>query len=318
MTTAHRHSAPTSGFRHEAFLYGGSDAFVDGISAFIRGGVAAGEPTLVVVDARKIGRLREALGDDAGGALFADMADVGANPARIIPAWREFVAAHAAPGRRLRGIGEPVHAGRSADEMVECHRHEALLNLAFADAAAFWLVCPYDTEALDPEVIEDARRTHPAIVEDGVARESALFDGLEAVAAPFADPLPDSPAGAAAHEVHLDALFAVRVFVRAQAVRAGLGAERTRDLLVAVNEVATNTVRHGGGSGRLLVWEEPGALVCEIRDDGRIADPLAGRTRPEREQVGGYGLWLANQLCDLVQVRAYATGGAVRLRMRRG
>ena len=318
MTTAYRHHAPAEGFRHEAFIYAGDDAFVDGVGAFVRDGVAAGEPTLVVVDASKIRRMREALGDDADGALFADMGEVGANPARIIPAWREFVAAHAAPGRPLRGVGEPVHSARTADEMVECHRHEALLNLAFADARAFWLVCPYDTDALAPEVVEDARRTHPAVVEDGVARESALFDGLGAVAAPFSDPLPDPPANAAEHEVHVDALFAVRVFVRAQAVWAGLGANRTRDLLVAINEVATNTVRHGGGRGRLLVWQEPGALVCEIRDEGRIADPLAGRRRPRQGQVGGYGLWLANQLCDLVQVRAYANGGAVRLRMRRG
>jgi anti-sigma regulatory factor (Ser/Thr protein kinase) len=318
LTTAHRHHAPAEGLRHEAFIYAGDDAFVDGAGAFVRDGVAAGEPTLVVVGEPKIERLREALGDDADGALFADMAEVGANPARIIPAWREFVGAHAAHGRRLRGVGEPVHPGRSADEVVECHRHEALLNLAFADAPAFWLLCPYDTDALAPKVVEDARRTHPAVVEDGVTHESALFDGLAAVAAPFADPLPDPPADAAGHDVHLDALFAVRVFVRARAIRAGLGAERTRDLLVAVNEVATNTVRHGGGRGRLLVWEEPGALVCEVRDDGRIADPLAGRRRPRRGQIGGYGLWLANQLCDLVQVRAYATGGAVRLHMRRG
>jgi anti-sigma regulatory factor (Ser/Thr protein kinase) len=318
LTTAHPHPAPAEGFRHEAFLYAGDGAFVEAMGAFVRDGLAAGEPTLVAVGGRKVGLLRAALGDDADRALFADMADVGDNPARIIPAWREFVAAHAAPGRRLRGIGEPVHAGRSADEMVECHRHEALLNLAFADAPAFRLVCPYDTDALAPEDVEDARRTHPAIIEDGVARESAQFDGLDAVAAPFAVPLPDPPAGAAEHEVHVEALVAVRAMVREHAVRAGLGAERTRDLLLAVNEVATNTVRHGGGRGRLLVWEDSDALVCEIRDDGRIADPLAGRRRPGRGQVGGYGLWLANQLCDLVQVRAYATGGAVRLQMRRG
>jgi anti-sigma regulatory factor (Ser/Thr protein kinase) len=317
VTTAQTQQAPDGAFRHEAYFYAGSDAFVDGMSAFVGDGIAAGDPTLVVVGAPKIRLLREALGRDAKSVLFADMADVGANPARIIPAWRDFVAAHAA-GRALRGIGEPVHPGRGPSEMVECHRHEALLNIAFAGTPAFWLVCPYDTDALDREVVEAARRTHPAVVEDGVARDSALFDGPDSAAAPFADALPDPPADAAEHEVHIDALFAIRVFVRGQAVCAGLGADRTRDLLVAVNEVATNTVRHGGGAGRLLVWQEPGALVAEVRDRGRITDPLAGRARPEKNQLGGYGLWLANQLCDLVQVRAYATGGAVRLHMRRG
>jgi anti-sigma regulatory factor (Ser/Thr protein kinase) len=297
-------------------MYAGIDEFVAAMSAFLRDGVAADEPGLVVVSARKIRLLREALGADADAVLFADMADVGANPARIIPAWREFVSEHAGAGRALRGIGEPIYPERSPVEMVECHRHEALLNVAFADTPAFHLVCPYDTTALPPEVVETARRTHPAVVEDGLAAQSALFDGLEAVAEPFADPLSAPPPDAAELEVRLDALSAVRRFVRRQAALAAMSAERTRDLLVAVNEIATNSVRHGGGRGLLLIWREPGTLLCEVRDGGRIAQPLVGRVRPERGQVGGYGVWLANQLCDLVQVRAYRSGGAVRLHMR--
>jgi anti-sigma regulatory factor (Ser/Thr protein kinase) len=287
------------------------------MSAFLRAGVAADEPSLVVVSARKIALLREALDGDADGVLFADMAGVGSNPARIIPAWRDFVAAHGDTGRPLRGIGEPIYPERSPAEMVECHRHEALLNIAFADTPAFHLVCPYDTTALDPEVVDTARRTHPAVVEDGVAGVSALFDGLDAVAEPFADPLPPPPADATEVEIAPGALRAARRFVRGAAAAAPpLTAERTRDLVVAVNEIATNAVVHGGGRGRLLAWREPAALVFEVRDAGRIAHPLAGRVRPQRGQIGGYGLWLANQLCDLVQVRAYGSAGVVRLHMR--
>ncbi|HEX2104001.1 MAG TPA: sensor histidine kinase [Solirubrobacteraceae bacterium] len=307
-----RRDAP---FRHEAVMYAGLDEFADRMSAFIRDGVAAGEPTLVVVSAEKIARLRAELGADAEGVLFADMADVGANPGRIIPAWREFVSAHATGGRPLRGIGEPIHPERSACELVECHRHEALLNLAFADTRAFWLVCPYDTDALAPAVVETARRTHPSVVSGGVAHDSALFDGLQAIAAPFADPLADPPAEAPRAEIGLDALGAVRRFVLAHA-SAVLSPERANDLLLAVNELATNTVRHGGGHGVLTIWREPGALICDVTDAGRIEQPLVGRVRPRPAQIGGYGLWLANQLCDLVQVRAFATGGAVRVHMR--
>jgi anti-sigma regulatory factor (Ser/Thr protein kinase) len=307
-------TAPAA-FRHEAVLYAGLDEFTERMATFIRDGVAAGEPTLVVVSAVKIARLRAELGPDAEHVLFADMADVGANPGRIIPAWRDFVAEHGAAGRALRGIGEPIFPERSASELVECHRHEALLNLAFADAPSFWLVCPYDTEALPAAVVETARRTHPAVVAGGVAQDSAQFDGLDAIAAPFDDPLPEPPPSARAMEIGLDALAALRRFVAAHAGGV-LRRERTDDLLLAVNELATNTVRHGGGRGVLLVWREPGALVCEVRDTGRIEQPLAGRVRPRLGQVGGYGLWLANQLCDLVQVRAFADGGAVRLHMR--
>jgi anti-sigma regulatory factor (Ser/Thr protein kinase) len=303
-------------FRHEAVLYAGIDEFVPTMGAFIRDAVAADEPILVVVGAAKIAALREELDRDAEAVLFADMADVGANPARIIPAWREFVDERSASGRPVRGIGEPIYPERGPAEMVECHRHEWLLNLAFADAPGFWLVCPYDTEALDPAVVETARRTHPYVVADGEARVSPLYDGVPAIAEPFGDPLPDPPPHADEYEVRLDGLAGLRRLVERHAARAQLSADRTLDLLVAVNEIATNSVRHGGGRGRLLLWREPDALVCEVRDTGRIQQPLVGRERPQRGQVGGYGVWLANQLCDLVQVRAFRTGGAVRLHMR--
>src|SRR5205085_3309388 len=135
-------------FRHEALLYAGRDEFVDRVGAFVRDAMAADEPVLAVVDSEKIDLLRRALGGDAEGVFFADMHELGGNPARIIPAWREFVAAPATTGRRVRGVGEPIWPGRSEAELAECRRHESLLNLAFADGRSWWLVCPYDTEAL--------------------------------------------------------------------------------------------------------------------------------------------------------------------------
>ena len=44
-------------------------------------------------------------------------------------------------------------------------------------------------------------------------------------------------------------------------------------------------------------------------------DPLVGRVKPVPTQVGGRGLWLANQFCDLVQIRSGDDGTAVRLQM---
>jgi anti-sigma regulatory factor (Ser/Thr protein kinase) len=240
---------------------------------------------------------------------------VGANPGRIIAAWRDFVDHHAGTGRRLRGIGEPVNPRRSGAELSECHRHEELLNLAFADVDDFWLMCPYDTTALDAEVIERAQATHPRLVEDGVSRESGRYDA-RAPAAPCAEPLPE-PAGEAEElVVRGGRLDAVRALVRRHAEAAGLTASRRDDLLLAANEVAANTVRHGGGRGLLRVWRDGQALICEVRDAGSIGEPLAGRLPPAPERGGGYGLWLVNQVCDLVQLRTFATGSVVRLHMR--
>lgn len=302
-------------FRHEALFYAGQVDFVDRTTSFIRDSVNADEPVLVVVGAEKIDMLRSELGGDAAGVRFADMADVGHNPARIIPAWRDFVAEHAAAGGRFRGVGEPIWAGRSPEELVECERHESLLNFAFADAPAWWLVCPYDTEALDPSVIEEAQRNHPFVLEGGVSRQSAVCRDLAAVAEPFDHPLPEPPGPLEEMSFDADQLEAVRKFASRHAAACGLGSARVDDLAIAVNEVATNSLRHGGGRGVARMWQSGSDLICEIRDEGRIDHPLAGRERPSADQEGGFGLWLVHQLCDLVQMRSFPTGSVVRLHM---
>jgi anti-sigma regulatory factor (Ser/Thr protein kinase) len=82
-----------------------------------------------------------------------------------------------------------------------------------------------------------------------------------------------------------------------------------------VNELATNSVRHAGGRGNLSIWREAGAILCEVRDSGQIGDPLVGRRRPAFGESSGHGLWLVNQVCDLVQIRSLPSGNAVRLHM---
>ena len=63
------------------------------------------------------------------------------------------------------------------------------------------------------------------------------------------------------------------------------------------------------------MWSERGKLVCQIEDGGRIRDPLAGRTRG-LPGIGGLGLWMVNQLCDLVEVRTGASGSTIRVHAR--
>jgi anti-sigma regulatory factor (Ser/Thr protein kinase) len=304
-------------FRHDALLYGGDDDFVTQVSAFIRDGIDAGEPTLAVVSAEKIDALRQTLGDDVSGVQFADMGLVGDNPARIIPAWQSFLEEHAVDGRPVRGVGEPISAARNSAELIECQRHESLLNLAFAETGPWWLICPYDTTALDPIVIDEARRSHPGVIESGLKTLSAEYRGLAAISDPFDEPLPE-PA-APVFELPFDAtrLAEVRVEARRRAAAAGLSEDRVSDFVLAVSEVATNSVRHATGTGVVRIWAEPAALVCEVHDEGQITMPLLGRRRPAPDQGGGYGVWLVNQLCELVQVRTAPTGNVVRMHMRR-
>src|ERR671922_1187553 len=164
----------TAEFRHEALLYPGPTAFLDRVAPFVEDAVDQGQPVMVALEAGKLRALRERLGADADRVIFADMVELGSNPARIIPAWREFVDAH--EGRSIRGVGEPIWPERTGAELVECQCHEALLNKAFDGAGDFHLVCPYDTQSLHPAVIEEAGRSHPIVS----ARESASYRGAEA------------------------------------------------------------------------------------------------------------------------------------------
>ncbi len=262
--------------------------------------------------------MRLALGSHghAEGIGFLEFDELGRNPARIIPAWRQFYDAASEGGRRVRGIGEPIWAGRNSAEIEECRRHESLLNLAFSDAEGFWLRCPYDRASLDPEVIAGACCTHPQLCEAGSSVPSDSYPGAGGLPGPFEGELP-APDPAAAEISFSEAdLRAVRRFATRQGEAAGLTAERAEDLALAVNELAANTIRYAGGRGLARAWQADGELVCEVEDGGRIEDPLAGRRRPDPEQISGRGLWIANQVADLLEIRSTRTGTRARLHMR--
>jgi anti-sigma regulatory factor (Ser/Thr protein kinase) len=96
-----------------------------------------------------------------------------------------------------------------------------------------------------------------------------------------------------------------------------LGHERAEELVLAANEVASNSVRHGGGRGTMRMWSEQDTLLIEIHDRGHIEEPLATRSCPAPDHPDGRGLWLVNELCDQVEIRSSSEGSVIRLHMRR-
>lgn len=298
-------------FRHEALLYEGKGGFLEGTLPFIREGLRADEPVMVVVPQEKIDWLTAELGDDAGWVEFADMDVVGRNPARLIGLWRSFTESHAyAPA--LRGIGEPATATRDPEELDECRRHESLLNQAFDDERDFWLLCPYDTTALPRVSVDGARATHPLVCEHGEAQPSDAFTERGGT---LSGPLARVPDDATTLEFGEGDLRAVRSFTEREALARGMAPGQVVDLVFAAGELAANSVRHGGGGGSASVWRDGDAIVLEVRDPGVLADPLVGRLQPRVDQIAGRGMWLVNQLCDLVQLRSGARGTTVRVHL---
>jgi anti-sigma regulatory factor (Ser/Thr protein kinase) len=130
---------------------------------------------------------------------------------------------------------------------------------------------------------------------------SQQLEALAALDEPFAE-----PRDAAVLHYEEGSLDTLRRFVTAHATRIGLGRLRTLDLVIAVHELASNSVTRGGGCGTLRLWHAQRKVVCEVRD---LRDPLEDR----RQGATGQALWLANRLCDLVQVRATSDEMIVRV-----
>jgi len=315
-----RVTATDARFRHEAMLYAGPEQFVERTGAFVRDALAADEPIMVAVAEPRASMLRGVLGRDARRVDFIDMEQVGRNPARVIPVWADWVGRHAASGRRFRGVGEPVWPGRAASEIVECRQHEQLLNVAFDGGPGWWLVCPYDVGALPFDAIIGAYNTHPGLTDvSGRSRLGSYPHPAMTREAMFSAPLPEPKAPAPYRAgFDRDSLHVLRKEVTAYAAAEGLDRQRVTDLAFAAHELACNSVMHGGGAGTLRLWREGGRLVCEVRDKGVIEDCLVGCRHPGGA-VGGAGLWLVNQLADLVQIRSAPDfGTVVRIQMALG
>ncbi|MEV6983520.1 sensor histidine kinase [Sphaerisporangium sp. NPDC051017] len=298
-------------FRHVGLFYRDEIEYTSRCTAFLREALALGDPAMVAVPGGGEA-IRAGLGDDAGRVKFADMAVAGRNPGRIIPSVL-LAFAHAHPGRRVWIIGEPIWKGRTELEYPACATHEALINAAFAGREAT-ILCPYDTTGLEARALADAERTHPLLQDAAGSRPSPAYTGPAQAAALFDEPLPAPPPHAASHTFNgTGGLPGVRAFLADCGASAGLDERRVGDVLIAMNELATNTAEYTCGPGTVTVWLEDGTLVCQLDDSGQITDPLAGRIPPPDHTRRGRGLVIVNELADLVRVHHRPSGTSVRL-----
>jgi anti-sigma regulatory factor (Ser/Thr protein kinase) len=288
-------------FDHPALFYRGWADYLAGTVPFIRDGLAADQRVAVAVPGPNLQLLRSALGGDAGRIRMLDMTTVGRNPGQIIPGVLRAFADESADGGRVRIIGEPIWPGRTDVEYPACVQHEALINRAF-EGRPVTILCPYHAAGLAPEVLADAEATHPVLVDREGERRSPAF-APDTVVDRYNLPLPVPPGDCATLRFDIDGLAAVRRFVSGHAAAAGLSEARVDDLMMVVNELATNSVVHGGGGGTVRIWAEPGHVGCETSDAGQIVDPLAGRTPVPLTGESGRGLLLVNRLADRVYFR---------------
>lgn len=298
-------------YRHEALLWHDRTDFTASLMPFITEGLDAGEPVMVAVFGEHGDWIRGGLGTKSDQVRFVDMAELGRNPAKIIPAWQEFLDTEAGGSRPARGVGEPIWAGRQADELIECQLHEALLNVAVDPTTPFWLVCPYDADHLESAVIDEAYRSHPVVVEADAYSGSTTYAGRAHVEAMLGRDLPTLAGEPTIIPFTSHNLGRLRTFLKLEGHVAGLAVQQAANLSAVSCGLAADSLARGATGGTIRVWRQPRSVVCEVVDDTHLADPLVGRRAPLTENADA--IWAANQLCDLVQVRTTPGGTTVRV-----
>jgi anti-sigma regulatory factor (Ser/Thr protein kinase) len=302
--------ARVSRLRHAALLYASPGAFAAGVAGFVRAAAQAGGPVLVACAGPSLDVLRPRLDGHGRLVTWADMRSIGLNPARLIDEIRLFAGQHR--GRGIWCVQEPAWPARTPEELREVIRHEALVNLALADVPLS-VLCPYDMR-LGAGLMASVERTHPALIRGGRRGPSSIY---AAGTVPEECDLPlTAPPAAAETLQYRDDLAGVRHFAASRARQAGLPQRRVGDLVIAVGELAANTLTHTSGPGTLTLWVAESEIICQVSDGGQITDLLAGRLKRDPVAAGGgRGLWVVQQVCDLVEIRTSAAGTAIRLHM---
>ncbi|MEU5783404.1 ATP-binding protein [Micromonospora lupini] len=113
-------------------------------------------------------------------------------------------------------------------------------------------------------------------------------------------------------------LTRVRREVEAVSRRCGLDHDEIENWVIAVNELMINAIRHGGGTGGLLLLLDD-QLTCEVTDQGwgfNTAHYFPRTERPPLSDTGGMGLWVVGHMADYVLVESGSTGTTIRIAAR--
>jgi anti-sigma regulatory factor (Ser/Thr protein kinase) len=305
-------------------VYGSDDELLAIAVPFLRGGLAAGEPTLVSLDQREERLVLDALGGDERLTLLPG-SRLGGGPFTTLDQHRRRLTGLLDGGApRVRLFGQVPHDDLGPTAWDGWARYEAALNHVCAPLEV-WAVCPYDGRLVDGAVLEDVVCTHPRLATaggpdrgPGAAHTSEVNDNYAEPAAflaararssldPLEDGVPDVTHG---DPTPVDA----RRAIGALAEGLPLGADAADRLVLAVSELVTNAVVHGRPPVDLRAWAGEGRIVVTVRDAGTGPDdPFVGLLPQQDTAVGGLGLWMVNQSCARVALVRDDDGFVVRV-----
>ncbi|RZT86495.1 anti-sigma regulatory factor (Ser/Thr protein kinase) [Pseudonocardia sediminis] len=299
-------------FAHGLVSHDGPADFVGRVAPLAEAALSRGDQVTLAVSPASEELLRDRLGGERVSTLTA-LAPAARGSGQTVAAWRaRELRALCSAGRDVFVVTEHDAAldGPDGSYWTEL---EAALNISLGGLPVTQ-VCGYPQIPLHQVVADAALVNHPLLLRAGELMHNPEHRSPAQVMAnlPVAPPELLGPPDVFLRYNTFE-LARVRDAVE-DAVR-GSELERTRgeDLVLAVNEIATNAVEHGSSQAELFLWAGPDELVCELHDEGRLEQPLIGLAPPHPSQARGRGTWIARQLCDALHVWRDSGGTHVRL-----
>ena len=291
---------------HEAFFYSSDKEFTDRLAPFLRDAVASNHGAVAVATERRIELLRKRLGGDADSVSFFDANGWYRRPGAALIAWRDALDQQLRDGvGMVRAIGE-IQYGNDGAAIRNWARYESLVNRGFAGHPV-WLVCAYNTEMVPPEILAEARRTHPVTSTHTARTPSAphfAAHELGAVLAP-ADNRADAQERSCVMVAATDDLTEVRRSVRWEAQSAGLAVDTVDDLLLAVSELLAKSLSDGGPTATIRTARQDGEWFCEIQSRRVLSNAIGSES-------DDLALLIGRVISDRVEVADDADGSLVR------
>jgi anti-sigma regulatory factor (Ser/Thr protein kinase) len=305
-------AASTAGAVHEAVLYTTPDELAERLGPRLQASLDDDAPVVAVLDAPTRAEVRRVLGADADRVAFPDPAAVHSLPPfTVAMRWARLSRKVRTPSAHATVVGQHVEGlpvgGENHWARLDIGLNVAVVGLPIA------VLCPYRID--DPELAR-VQAIHPRLTTVGGSISSDGYRPPVEALVEFPPP-PPPDLGPAAAELAFAAgdLGLLRHLVAEVAARDGTAPERVADLVLAVNEIGSNSVEHGPGHGRLRLWVSDESVVAEVADPGTADLPFPGMVAPPPSGARGRGLWLASELCDVMQVWSDADGTVIRLRM---
>ena len=295
--------------RHDLLVHDGEGEFAERIVPFLNEGVDSGDTVLAVAGEDLQTLLRDALGRARDGVTFIDHGTVYTRPEAALAHYDRTLRELCNGGTDAVRAVAVLPVCQTVSDWQRWIAYEAIVNRALAHHPA-WVVCAYDSRVVDSDVVEDMRATHPHLGGCACHEYRDPVDVVrERAAAPDPTPLP-----------HLRSLPlpidapAFRAQLAAEMATAGVSAERAGERLLAASEVYSNAGRHGCGLRDARAGLVEDRFVCELSDHGPgIDDPLTGYLPPREGATGGFGMWVARQTTERMDLLTTPEGLTVRL-----